>query len=394
MRRKSRGSSPRLQFGRKLGCERLEQRALLTGLITAAEIAPIPVQEFKVHADSFVTSALDHVLATQNQKPVNFSKEDPIPVTQDGRSGRLTYYTVELDTPRTSVANPGIQPASGGPATAATIAGGTTRSNIVFSFLVYADNSVSIRAKLNNPPNWIGFSSSNFDLHERLRVRSALAEDSRITSSPAANIASDASEAVGLSELAEGLSNSSESVVNDKRRAAAEAETADGEVRKESQRFDSLASEMFWLEFEGSVVAEAETQPDDLGNLALAAVPAAGQTQVDFETHLAMVLKSSDLPVPPGMVPLDFATEAAVQQTVASAPPASAIYQVFVHSSEVSDLAAEAGSETQPIRPAADRAPDVQESAPSRWRGTTVALASLLGGLAWGLRARRDDPAT
>src|SRR5690606_22032068 len=103
-------------------------------------------------------------------------KEDSVLVTENGRPARLTYYTVELDTARpvltpgsAQVASP--QLGSALQATPGAISGESTRSDLVFSVLVYADNSVSMRAKLHNPPNRVGYAPSNFELHERLRLR-------------------------------------------------------------------------------------------------------------------------------------------------------------------------------------------------------------------------------
>lgn len=165
--------SGHLSLGRRLQVESLEHRALLASLIATAEIAPGPVAEFTEQARSFIESTLDKVMQTQHQAPVSSSIDSTSGLATDGQAVRITNYTVELApiqvretaqgrqsaTPLTTPLAPfSVQTSGSSQAMPAT----SPSSQLVFSFLIYTDNTVSLRARLTNP-QVVGFAAPSLD---------------------------------------------------------------------------------------------------------------------------------------------------------------------------------------------------------------------------------------
>lgn len=158
-RREKLSHSPmsRLATQRRLTMERLENRALLTSLIASVEIAPGPVGEFTEQARTFIESTLEHVMQTQHQSPVASRVDSIIGQASDGQATRITSFTVEFEPLLTGgTAGPSFSSMLLSDAPRLPNSLSNTSSQLEFSFVIYADKTVSARARFT------GFQSLNF----------------------------------------------------------------------------------------------------------------------------------------------------------------------------------------------------------------------------------------
>ncbi|MCA9134778.1 MAG: hypothetical protein KDA45_16535 [Planctomycetales bacterium] len=122
------------RFGRRLVCERLEERALLAAVVGSVELSPQPSAEVAANAKRFIETALENVIAVQQQTPLYSSVTRESILAEDGRAVRITNFSVAL----------GASANSGG----ASQREATADSKLMFTFMVFPDNSVRLRATL------------------------------------------------------------------------------------------------------------------------------------------------------------------------------------------------------------------------------------------------------
>ncbi len=406
---------------RLLSCEQLEHRALLTALIGSAEFAPGPIAEFTTQAKSFIESALEHVMTTQHQSPTKSSSDRLTGIADDGRPVRITNYTVELDTPvdrGTSQYAAGVVGTTNASAQSALVSAPSipSRSNLVFSFTIYPDNSVSMRAKLNNPPQWFGFSSistSSTSLLESLRSPSTANLHAHDLNATTSRTTTEPNDRLVNGDLVAADPTTPNTSIDD---AVGQRRTPDDSAQNSSEEdlelsrspFESLSEQMMVIEFSDGDSVEAD-------QVQARRIASPGQSTSD-QANEAVV----KLPSPPGMVQLEFSQLVGAHSSAARAKlPASAIYQVFVQASDIdstyflntlSSFAARTASNSEshllgPLQlssglTTADVPVDTvdgialglaDELSPSRWQTTTLVVASLAGGLVLGIRPKRDQ---
>ena len=406
--------SCRLASGRRvLGYETLEQRSVLTALIAATEIAPGPVSEFLDRADEFVDTTLERVMSKYQQTREGVvSRQEWMEVGEDGRQVSVKNYTVELGNAALRETAALTSPAGGSLASPAALS--ATRSSVSFSFMIYADSRVSIRASLNPPQLvslWPLSAAGKLELpswETSLRERGLAADvdegDEFGWSQPvrpqsaAERAASGVDAELGALEspAAAGAEESSD------RPGAADKAPAGNRAL-----LDSLLAQMVEVEFceelalsdsDGNNGSDSDTnRPSRVGQ------SGAGEPAVDAVPgawSLALAALEQDLPVPAGMVALDgTAWDAGADAVGTGQPVASGIYQVFVESHDsllAGGLpAGEAPSAAAEVAwgEAPSSAIELEDSQLARWRNGTLAVATLIGGVVWGWRPSRRQAA-
>ncbi len=414
--RKDLASLMRRLTSRPLGCEPLEQRALLTSLIAAVEIPPIPVSEFTQQARSFVESALEQVMVMQHQTPIKATVDSQTQLSDDGRTVRITNYTVELDQPvdharsqrtiqgqNNDTRDSRVNTVSSG-TTSLTSAdrqtSSATRSNLVFSFMIFPDNSVSIRARLSNPVQWAGLGvgqTNSFDQPANRLFHSALEPSWRMSSWPA----NQSAPALNL-DLADSNGNSNEQqqpVWTTSQAVADRAQIGIDRGEPVGDSHDELAVDT--IEGSGLIQQWVEIVVDADASQAQKRGQAISQTQIAFSSSSSEELSNSDwtrdqqgevadLPVPLGMVQLEImqlVNEHVHARDVSA--HASAIYQVFVHASDEHPSRAILASGH--VSPKAEQmhAAKTEPFDSTRWESSTLVVFVLTGGLILARRPKR-----
>jgi hypothetical protein len=411
---------------RLLCCEPLEKRAMLTALIASAEIAPGPIDQFTAQARTFVESALEHVKATQHQTPVRSSMDSVNALAEDGRAIRIANYTVEMDDSNrlgleqlSSDVVHGGNLSSGNQAAglvaAPSMSGQPMRSSLVFSFLIYPDNSVSLRARWNAPLQWSGFAAGGGPLQATHSVMRGIVQDRDGwlsegeerqqpvgTESEAAHRLQQpsAAERAGLELVERELGGGLLEVPAENERVAIErlgrADAVQAEV------WDSLLGHWCVVEFvdgEAWQVAEA-ADASSLERGQPASMDAGGSMYQIAErqfasNHSGLEFDSvGEFPIPGGMIALDFvmAVEPHAGQAQSDVS-ASAIYQVFVHAAEAPQVGAGIDDWQSVERTSARR--EVLSLEPSdqpRWSTQALAWLAVAGGVVWAIRPQRGEP--
>ena len=123
---------------RRLNYEQLEGRAMLASVIATVELPPSTVEQFTDNTRHFIEHTLEKVLVERNQQPIGSSVESNHALADDGRPVRVTNFKIELmEAPATQAVSAASQLATG--------------NNLTFTFLVFRDNSIRVRATLALP---------------------------------------------------------------------------------------------------------------------------------------------------------------------------------------------------------------------------------------------------
>ncbi len=419
MRRNSSGLNRPLA-SRSLRCEPLEHRALLTALIAAVEIAPGPASEFTQQAKSFIQSALEQVMVTQHQTPVKSSVDSLTQIAADGRPVRVTNYTVELDLPvsllsinpaptsipASAVSSNGASSSRGLTSTESTISplsNTDNRSNLVFSFMIFPDNSVSIRARLNNPLQWSGFGANPADPYGRFPFRltpieigssqqlsSSLSQPSAMMRAPSHSVT------VGREFVAtqESSPRNNSSIPDRNSREIQREHRANpiDDLSGNSNQVATLFDHWIEIEFSESVRAQEDKRDADCAEPSLATNSRFAYDS-DLELHMVQLVgATSAIHIPPGMIQLEFQQLARTHlNAVDGSSFASAIFQVFVHASDGIRPHATAPSRDVVRWPKPPAAATTDQTEPSGWASSTWAVVALASSLVLATRPKRSD---
>lgn len=413
--RKDLASLMRRLASRPLGCEPLEQRALLTSLIAAVEIPPIPVSEFTQQARSFVESALEQVTVMQRQAPIKATVDSQTQLFDDGRTVRITNYTVELDQPidqapshqstkgqHNDVRDSRVTVSAGStPNTSADRqTSSATRSNLVFSFMIFPDNSVSIRARLSNPVQWAGLAvgqTKDFGQPTNRLFHSIIEPSWRMSSW----LANQSAPALSLDSAdSTGNSNAQQQPVWTTRQAVADKAQI-GSDRGEQAGESHVELAVDAIEGSGLIQQWVEIVVDDDASQARKLEHAISQTQIDFSSSSSAELSKSDwtrdqqgevadMPVPSGMVQLEImqlVNEHFHARDVSA--HASAIHQVFVHASDENPSQFVLANGHSSPRAEQKHAAKTDQFDSTRWESSTLVISVLTGGLILARRPTR-----
>ncbi len=403
---------------RPLSYEPLEKRALLTSLIAAVDLAPGPVSEFTAQARMFVESALEQVMVLQHQTPVRSTVDSLTQVAEDGQTVRITNYTVELDPSvdhgRTQFAIPGNSNA--GHSLSQVNSGVTrglvatmsdrssisvSRSSLIFSFMIFADNSVSIRARLSNPVQWAGLGigqSKEFARADRLTPSdndSAFGISARPTTTPPRPLSFNLAVTREISQ--DGLEESSTLDEQISREHHTRADRhgrmgrLDEELIGEAMGRSTLLDQWNELEMrERTTQSNQRAQPGVAAPMDQPSLPA--ETQLDSDWRVTRQSDMDSIPVPLGMVQLEFVQIASGHHAKLDiSSHASALYQIFVHAVD--------RVEPQVLLVSGQRVPGGKDMAhstddehiPSRGESSTLVIALLTSSLALTRRRKRSE---
>ncbi len=359
----------RLRHRRPLHCEPLEKRELLAALIAASEVVPGSAEVFKLQAKTFIESALELVTKNQEQTPVNSSIDTTSSIAADGQSVRVTNYTIEL-APNPSPSTIPVRPVPASPA-----------NSLTFSFMVYADSSVSMRARLNGPSS-VAFplSSPNSAFRDTLaRPQGAntplssdhVSDEAYQTANPESN----------RSWIAEGEATGEKKAVltdydssDPSRGVFSRGQLADivfgptnDALNLEFETLGSTSDQLAIQEISGRV----ETRMDVVG--------------LDFDGSGWRSANRTEIAAPSDLIRLEYAELRAERaQAVDSASSFAAIFQVFVHAD-----GAEFGRIVQDV---ANRAPSTasvtSETHQAGYQAESLAILSLACGF-WIARKQR-----
>ncbi len=285
---------------RFLHCEILEPRSMLTGFVESLEIAPGPVSEFTTQAKSFIESAIENVAATQQQAPIRTSTELYSDTTSEGLTVRITKFTVELADINLTQTSRTDTPV-------------LSNASLVFTFYVYPDSSVSIRAKITTP--LVNIVLPKFSLESANPKDIDAGEELRPTEVPSSErVPSKANRVEGMqSETASLLGSQS-----------GNAPTKSAELTTDSRESQLLAGNN----------SAVEKSPDWIIKPTDNSEPVVANEAVESESlH----------PPVQGMVCLEFVQPESSRTQSGFEPEASAMFQVFINSAiqrRVSDVAA------------------------------------------------------
>ncbi len=140
MIRVRRGKQKRPSSSRRLRCESLEERAVLAAVIATGELPPSSNEAIETSVRTFIETAVENAMGSQGQAELKSSVTVESGVADDGRSVKITNFLLEFDSssPESSSARPD------------SVVGTTS---LYFTFVLYPDRSLSFRATLSTSTN-------------------------------------------------------------------------------------------------------------------------------------------------------------------------------------------------------------------------------------------------